>query len=97
MYFLQFSTNMKKMCLALPNIDKNLKEDKVATRAKHLTIKELEKNIVMLGFNPNISTPVQSLLWQKDNEIVSVLKKKLHLHDTEHVHTSELVTLQENK
>ena len=57
-----------------------------------LTINELENNIVTFVSHPNDTTLLQSLL-QKKGRNITVLKRKLHLHDIEHVHTTKLVKL----
>jgi len=61
----------------------------VATKANIIHIHELERNNISLGVDPKTMIFVGYLIKNKDNEI-KVLKKKINIHDVQHVQTLEL-------
>jgi hypothetical protein len=70
-------------------IDKQLKQEKLATNAKQIQVIELEKNIVSLSENPKNIVVVEDLIKQKNNQI-KVLKKKLNVPNIQHVQATKL-------
>jgi predicted nuclease of restriction endonuclease-like (RecB) superfamily len=77
----QSSASEKKMREMAINIEKKLKQERVAMKAKQIQIVELEKNIISLGENPQNPKVVGDLMSQKDNEI-KVLKKNKYPRST---------------
>ena len=61
-----------------------------------IQIKKLQGDIISLGTKPNIVQATKKILGEKDNTI-QVLKKKLKVPNTQHVQSSELIALQEEK
>ena len=77
-------------------IEIQLKHEKVENKANLIQIKKLQGDIISLGTEPNNVQAMKKLLEEKDNTI-QVLKKKLKVPNNEHVQSSELFTLQEEK
>jgi hypothetical protein len=70
-------------------IGKQLKSERVATKANRIHINELERKIISLGEDPKNMTIVGDLIKHKDNEI-KVLKKKINVPNVQDVQTLEL-------
>lgn len=64
-YVLRSTMHVNKLQNTVNKIERQLKHEKVVTKAKQLRISELEQKVVELGVDPSNPTPVQSLL--KDN------------------------------
>ena len=73
-----------------------LKHEKVENKANFIQIKKLHGDMIILGTEPNNVQATKKLLEEKDNTI-QLLKKKLKVPNTQHVHSSELIALQEEK
>ena len=73
-----------------------LKHERVENKANLIQIKKLQGYVVSLGTKPGNMQAAKKILEEKDNTI-QVLKKKLKVHNVEHVQSSELFTLQEEK
>ena len=73
-----------------------LKHEKVENKANLIEIKKLQGDVISLGTEPSIMQVTKKLLEEKDNTI-QVLKKKLKVPNVEHVQSSELFALQEEK
>jgi hypothetical protein len=81
---LQYVVSVNKMKNMVVNIDKKLKQEKLATKAKQNQITKLEKKIVVVSAHPKNSIFAWDLIEKNDNEI-KVLKKKLNVPDIQHV------------
>ena len=65
-YLLHVTTSMIRVREMVDNIEKQLKQEKIASGIKQSKIKELEQKIVKLGANPQYMKTVQSLLKEND-------------------------------
>lgn len=71
-------------------------QEKIENRAWKIQIRELQQNILYLGFDPSISKPVKGILKERDNEIQN-LKKKMKIPSTQHIEYLEFIALQEER
>ena len=72
------------------------KHERLENKANLIQIKKLQGDVVSLGTEPGNMQEIKKLLEEKDNTI-QVLKKKLKVPNAEHVHSSKLFKLQEEK
>jgi hypothetical protein len=93
---LQSSPSERKMKNMVMKIEKQLTQERVATKANRIQINELERKIISLGEDPKNMTIVGDLIKEKDNEI-KILKKKINVPDVQHVQTPELQASHEEK
>ena len=77
-------------------LHKQLKHEKVENKANLIQIKKLQGYVVILGIESGNMQETNKLLEEKDTTI-KVLKKKLKVPNAEHVESSKLFTLQEEK
>ena len=88
--------NINKLQSLVDKMEVQLKHERVENKANFIQIKKLQVDVVSLGTEPGNMQVTKKLLEEKDNTI-QVLKKKLKVPNAEHVHSSELFTLQEEK
>jgi hypothetical protein len=73
---LQSSASERKMREMVHKINRQLKQEKIATKENQTRIVELEKKIIALGIDPKDPTSMGELVKQKDTEI-KVLRKRI--------------------
>jgi trehalose-6-phosphate synthase len=83
---LQSSTSERKMMENALKINKQMKQERIATKENQKRVIDLERKIIALGIDPTV---MEDLVKQKDTEI-KVLKKKPNLLEARHVQTLEL-------
>ena len=66
-----------------------LKDEKLTTRAKQVTTKELEEKMVNLSAKPDDGSQFKSLITKKDNEIFN-LKSQLRIPNVHQIQTFEI-------
>ena len=89
---LQAMVRINKLQILVDKLEIQLKHERVENKANSIQIKKLQTDIVS---SDNIQA-VRRMLEEKDNAL-QVLKKKLKIPGSEHVHSSELLALQEEK
>ena len=77
-------------------LEVQLKHEKVENKANAIQIKKLQVDIVSSGNEKDNTRAIRRMLEEKDNAL-QVLKKKLKISSTEHVQSSKLLPLQEEK
>jgi len=87
---------INKLQSLVDKMEVQLKHERVENKANLIQIKKLQGDVVSLGTEPGNMQATKKLLEEKDNTI-QVLKKKLKVPNVEHVQSSELFTLQEEK
>jgi hypothetical protein len=87
---------IKKLKAINDKLKTRLKNEKLATRTKHIRVEELEQWIIKIRANPKDEASIQAIIKTKDKEI-QVLKKKLKIPGIDHVHTPEIQTIQAKK
>ena len=95
-YLLHATMKINKLQSLVDKMEIQSKHHKVGNKANLIQIMNLQGDIISLGIEPNNVQATKKLLEEKDNTI-QVLKKKLNIPNTEHVQSSELFTLQEEK
>ena len=93
-----FHTMVKinKLQVLVDKLEVQLKHEKFENKANSIQIKKLQENIVSLGDETGNTQAIRRLLEEKDNAF-QVLKKKLKIPSSEHVQSSELLALHEEK
>ena len=89
---LQAMVRINKLQVLIDKLEIQLKHEKVENKANVVQIRKLQTDIA----SSDSTQAVKRLLEEKDNAL-QVLKKKLKIPGTEHVHSSELLALQEEK
>jgi hypothetical protein len=74
--------------------NRQVKQEKVATKQNQIRIVELEKKIIALVINPKYPTIVGELVKKKDTRIEAP-RKMLNLPKSQHVQTPELQDIHE--
>lgn len=87
------TSNACKLENMVSNVTNQLKQEKIATRIMYMKIDELEQLIIKLGENPKEATSIQDLIKSRDIEI-QVLRRKLKMHNIEHLQTPKLEEVQ---
>ena len=87
---------INKLQILVDKLEIQLKHERVQNKANVIQIKKLQTDIVSSGNEKDNTQAVRRMLEEKDNAL-QVLKKKLKILGTEHVQSSELLVLQEEK
>ena len=87
---------INKLQNLVDKLEVQLKHEKVENKANFIQIKKLQANIISSGNESGSTQAIRRLLEEKDNAL-QVLKKRLKIPSTEHVQSSELLALQEEK
>ena len=95
-YLLHAMVKINKLQVLVDKLKVQLKHDKVENKANSIQIKKLQADIVSSGDETRNTLAIRRLLEEKDNAL-HVLKKRLKIPSTEHVQSSELLALQEEK
>ena len=85
-----------KLQSLVDKMEVQLKHEKVENKANLIQIKNLQGEVLSSGVKPDNMQATKKFLEEKDNTI-QVLKKKLKVPNAEHVESSKLFTLQEEK
>ena len=87
---------INKLQMLVDKLEVQLKHEKVENKANSIQIKKLQAYIISSGNEIGNTQAIKRLLEEKDNAL-QVLKKRLKIPNTEHVQSSELLALQEEK
>ena len=87
---------INKLQVLVDKLEVQLKHKKIENKANSIQIKKLQADVISSGDEPGNTQAIKRLLEEKDNAL-HVLKKKLKIPSSEHVQSSELLTLQEEK
>ena len=87
---------VNKLQVLVDKLEVQLKHEKVENKANSIQIKKLKANIICSRSEIGNTQGIKRLLEEKDN-VHQVLKKRLKIPSTEHVQSSELLPLQEEK
>ena len=87
---------VNKLQVLVDKLEVQLKHEKVENKANSIQIKKLQADIISSGNEKGNTQAIKRLLEEKDNAL-QVLKKRLKIPSTEHVQSSELLALQEEK
>ena len=87
---------VNKLQVLVDKLEVRLKHEKVENKANAIQIKKLQEDIISLGNERDNTQEIKRLLEEKDNAL-QLLKKRLKIPSTEHVQSSELLALQEEK
>ena len=87
---------INKLQILVDKLEVQLKHEKFENKANAIQIKKLQADVISLGNERDNSQAIKILLEEKDNAL-QVLKKRLNIPSTEHVQSSKLLTLQEEK
>ena len=93
---LQAMMRINKLQILVDKLEIQLKHERVENKANAIQIKKLQADIIISGNERDNTQAVRRMLEEKDNAL-QVLKKKLNIPSTEHVQSSELLALQEEK
>ena len=93
---LQAVMKINKLQILVDKLEVQLKHEKVENKANTIQIKKLQEDIISSGNERDNTQPIRRMLEEIDNAI-QVLKKRLKIPSTEHVQSSELLALQEEK
>ena len=85
-----------KLQSLVDKMEVQLNHEKVENKANLIQIKKLQGDVISLGTEPSNMQAAKKLLEEKDNTI-QVLKNNLKVPNAEHVQSSELFALQEEK
>ena len=95
-YLLHAMVRVNKLQVLVDKLEVQLKHEKVENKANSIQIKKLQADIISSGNETGNTQAIKRLLEEKDNAL-QVLKKRLKIPSTEHVQSSELLALQEEK
>ena len=87
---------VNKLQVLVDKLEVQLKNEKFENKANSIQIKNLQVDIISSGNETSNTQAIKRLLEEKDNAF-QVLKKKMKIPSTEHVQSSELLALQEEK
>ena len=87
---------INKLQALVDKLEVQLKHEKVENKPNFIQIKKLQADIISSGNESGNTQAVRKLLEEKDNTL-QVLKKRLKIPSREHVQSSELLALQEEK
>ena len=87
---------INKLQILVDKLEVQLKHEKVENEANAIKIKKLQADIINSG-NEKDSTPAIKILLEEKDNALQVLKKRLKIPNTEHVQSSELLVVQEEK
>jgi len=87
---------VNKLQVLVDKLEVQLKHEKVENKANSIQIKKLQADLINSGNETGNTQAIKRLLEEKDNAL-QVLKKRLKIPSTEHVQSSELLALQEEK
>ena len=87
---------INKLQALVDKLEVQLKHEKVENKANSIQIKKLQADVISSGDETGNTQAIRRILEEKDNAL-QVLKKKLKILSFEHVQSSELVALQEEK
>jgi hypothetical protein len=90
------TTSMARIQKMEKKIKNQWKQEKVEISENKIRINELEKCIIDLGADPNDAKSVPAPIKSKDTKI-QVLKKKLKMHNVDHVQTLKLQEMKREK
>ena len=93
---LQAMMRVNKLQILVDKLEVQLKHEKVENKANAIQIKKLQTDVISSGKERGNIQVIKILLEEKDNAL-QVLKKRLKIPSTEHVQSSELLALQEEK
>ena len=93
---LQAMMRINKLQILVDKLEVQVKHEKVENKANAIQIKKLQEDIISSGSEKDNTQAIRRMLEEKDNAL-QVLKKKLKIPSTEHVQSSELLALQEEK
>ena len=93
---LQAMMRINKLQILVDKLEVQVKHEKVENKANAIQIKKLQADIISSGSEKYNTQAVRRMLEEKDNAL-QVLKKKLKIPSTEHVQSSELLALEEEK
>ena len=93
---LQAMVRINKLQILVDKLEIQLKHEKIENKANAIQIKKLQADVVSSGNERDNTQAVRRMLEEKDNAL-QVLKKKLKIPGAEHVQSSELLALQEEK
>ena len=94
--FLQAMVRINKLQILVDKLEVQVKHEKIETKANSIQIKKLQADIISSGNERDNTQTVIRMLEEKDNAL-QVLKKRLKISGSEHVQSSELSALQEEK
>ena len=92
-YLLHAMMKINKLQVLVDKLEVQLKHKKIESKANSIQINKLQVDVISLGDEPRSTQATRRILEEKDNTI-QVLKKKLKIPSSEHVQSSELLTLQ---
>ena len=87
---------INKLQVLVDKLEVQLKHEKVENKANWIQIKKLQADIISSRDETWNTQAIKRLLEEKDNAL-QVLKKNLKIPSSEHVQSSELLALQEEK
>ena len=87
---------INKLQVLVDKLEIQLKHERVENKANAIQINKLQADIVSSSNEKDNTQAVRRMLEEKDNAL-QVLKKKLKIPGAEHVQSSELLALQEEK
>ena len=93
---LQAMMRINKLKILVDKLEIQLKHERVENKANTIQIKKLEADIISSGNERDNTQAVRRMLEEKDNAL-QVLKKRLKIPSSEHVQSSKLLALQEEK
>ena len=93
---LQGMMRINKLQIFVDKLEIQLKHERVENKANTIQIKKLQGDIISSGNERDNTQAVRRMLEEKDNAL-QVLNKKLKIPGSEHVQSSELLALEEEK
>ena len=87
---------INKLQILVDKLEVQVKHERVENKANSIQIKNLQADIISSGSEKDNTQAIKRMLEEKDNAL-QVLKKKLKIPSIEHVQSSELLALQEEK
>ena len=93
---LQAMMRINKLQILVDKLEIQLKHERVENKANTIQIKKLQGDIISSSNERDNTQAVIRMLEEKDNSL-QVLKKRLKIPGSEHVQSSKLLALQEEK
>ena len=87
---------INKLQILVDKLEVQLKHEKVENKANAIHIKNLQGDIISSGNERDNTQAIRRMLEEKDNAL-QVLKKILKIPGSEHVQSSKLLALQDEK